>query len=227
MKTKRAKLTKDERDVLILVARGLTNKQISEQLNTSTVKVKTLIHQACTKLEAHNRIQAVFFALRYKIINIRDIFSLEELAELMASLSPETVEKIAQFVRQKPGFRKLPPDNEQALHEAIEQDTILTKREKDVLALVAHGLTNQEIADKLCTSTSTVRTFLYKASIKLEARSRAQAFISAVKKGAVNIDEVFPLHELVELLASLGPEAMETIAQLLRQKLEQERLIKA
>lgn len=160
MKTTRAKLTKDERDVLILVARGLTNQQISEQLNTSTVKVKTSIHQACTKLEAHNRIQAVFFALRYKIINIRDIFSLEELAELMASLSPETVEKIAQFIRQKPKGGKIPPDNEQALHEAIEQDTILTKREKDVLALVAHGLTNQEIADRLCTSTSTVRTFL-------------------------------------------------------------------
>ena len=227
MNTKRVTLTQGEREALILVARGLTNQEIAKQLKVSTLKVKTLIHQACTKLEAHNRIQAVFFALRYKIINIRDIFTLEELAELMASLSPETVEKIAQFVRQKPGFRKLPPDSAQILHAAIEKDTILTKREKDVLALVAHGLTNQEIADKLCTSTSTVRTFLYKASIKLEARSRAQAFISAVKKGAVSIDEVFPLHELVELLASLGPEAMETIAQLLRKKLEQERLARA
>src|SRR4030042_6388057 len=139
MNTKRVTLTKGEREALILVARGLTNQEIAKQLKVSTLKVKTLIHQACTKLEAHNRIQAVFFALRYKIINIRDIFSLEELAELMASLTPETVEKIAQFIRQKPGFRKLPPDNEQALHEAIEQDTILTKREKAVLALVAHG----------------------------------------------------------------------------------------
>jgi DNA-binding NarL/FixJ family response regulator len=227
MNAKRVALNKGEREVLILVARGLTNQEIAKQIKASTLKVKTLIHQACTKLEAHNRIQAVFFALRYKIINIRDIFTLEELAELMASLSPESVEKIAQFVRQKPGFRKLPPDSAQILHAAIGKDTILTKREKDVLALVAHGFTNQEIADKLCTSTSTVRTFLYKASIKLEARSRAQAFISAVKKGAVSIDEVFPLHELVELLASLGPEAMETIAQLLRQKLEQERLIRS
>jgi DNA-binding NarL/FixJ family response regulator len=227
MKATKVKLTKDEQNVLTLVARGLTNQQIAEQLNTSTIKVKTLIHQACTKLEAHNRIQAVFFALRYKIINIRDIFTLEELVELMATLSPDTIEKIAYFIRQKAGVRKFPPDSEQILHEAIEKDTILTKREKDVLALVAHGLTNQEIADRLCTSTSTVRTFLYKACTKLEARSRAQAFISAVKKGAVSIDEVFPLHELVELLASLGPEAMETLAQLLRQRLEQERLIKA
>jgi DNA-binding NarL/FixJ family response regulator len=227
MKATKVKLTKDEQNVLTLVARGLTNQQIAEQLNTSTIKVKTLIHQACTKLEAHTRIQAVFFALRYKIINIRDIFTLEELVELMATLSPDTIEKIAYFIRQKAGVRKFPPDSEQILHEAIEKDTILTKREKDVLALVAHGLTNQEIADRLCTSTSTVRTFLYKACTKLEARSRAQAFISAVKKGAVSIDEVFPLHELVELLASLGPEAMETLAQLLRQRLEQERLIKA
>lgn len=224
MKTTIVTLTKDERNVLILVGRGLTNQQIAEQLNTSTIKVKAIIHQACTKLNAHNRIQAVFLALQYKSINIRDMFSLEELAELMTSLSPDTVEKIAQFIRQKPEAGKLPSDSEQMLYAAIEKDTILTKREKDVLALVAHGLTNQEIADRLCTSTSTVRTFLYQACTKLEARSRAQAFISAVKKGAVNINEVFPLQELVELLSSLGPEAMETIAQLLRERLEQKRL---
>ena len=69
-----------------------------------------------------------------------------------------------------------------------------------------------------------MRTFLYQACAKLEARNRAQAFISAVKQRAINVGEVFSLDELVELLASLGPESVKTIARLLSQNVEQERL---
>jgi hypothetical protein len=65
-----------------------------------------------------------------------------------------------------------------------------------------------------------VRTFLYQACHKLGASNRAQAFISAVKRRAINVDEVFSLDEMVELLDSLGPEAMETVAQQLRHKLD-------
>ena len=218
-----ATLTKGERDVLLLVARGLTNQEIADQLGTSTSAVKTLIYQTCNKLEARNRIEAVLFAIRQGIINVDEIFSLDELVELLASLGPEVVETIAQLLT-KFDKERLLSTSEQIPQVEKTQDSTLTKRERDVLVLVARGLTNQEIADQLCTSISTVRTFLYQASIKLEASNRAQAFIAAIRRGAVNVDEVFSLDELVELLASLGPEAMETVAQQLRQKLEQERL---
>ena len=224
MKRKDSILTKEERDVLILVARGLTNEEIAERLSISTNKVKTFLHQACVKLKAHNRIEAVFFALRHGGINLREVFSINELAELLASLGPEAVGTIAQLMSPKLEHGYLPTGDKQLFHKGREKDNILTKREQDVLILVAHGLTNEEIADKLCTSTSTVRTFLYQACAKLEARNRAQAFISAVKQRAINVGEVFSLDELVELLASLGPESVEKIARLLRQKLEQERL---
>ena len=224
MKRKDSILTKEERDVLVLVARGMTNEEITEHLHISTNKVKTFLHQACVKLKAHNRIEAVFFALRHGDINLHEIFSLHELADLLASLGPESVGTIAQLVSQKLEHGRLPTYDKQVLHLEKKQDSILTKREQDVLILVAHGLTNEEIADKLCTSTSTVRTFLYQACTKLQARNRAQAFISAVKQRAINVGDVFSLDELVELLASLGPESVETISRLLRQKLEQERL---
>ena len=224
MKRKDPILTKEERDVLILVARGLTNEEIAERLSISTNKVKTFLHQACVKLKAHNRIEAVFFALRHGDINLREVFSLNELSELLASLGPEAVGTIAQLVSQKLEHGHLPTNEKQILNLGGEQDSILTKRERDVLILVARGLTNEEIADHLCTSISTVRTFLYQACTKLQARNRAQAFISAVKQRAINVGEVFSLDELVELLASLGPESVEKIARLLRQKLEQERL---
>jgi DNA-binding NarL/FixJ family response regulator len=219
-----ATLTKGERDVLLLVARGLTNQEIADQLGTSTSAVKTFIYQACIKLKAHNRIESVLFAIRQGIINVNEIFSLDELAELLASLGPEVMETIAQLLRQKFDDERLLSRSGQIPQVEKTQDSTLTKRERDVLVLVARGLTNQEIADQLCTSISTVRTFLYQACQKLEASNRAQAFIAAVRRGAVNVDEVFSLDELVELLDSLGPDAMETVAQQLRQKLEQQRL---
>ena len=214
-------LTSGERDVLVLVARGLTNQEIAGQLDTSTSAVKTSIHQACSKLKAHNRIEAVLSAIRQRIVNVEDIYSSDELAELLGSIGPESVERLAHLLRQTLKKGRLPASSEQILHTDKPKDSILTKREREALVLVARGMTNQEIADHLCTSVSTVRTFLYQACHKLEAGNRAQAFISALRQGALNVDEVFSLGELVELLDSLGPEAMETVAQQLRHKLEQ------
>jgi DNA-binding NarL/FixJ family response regulator len=223
VKPKPSALTLREKEVLVLVARGLTNQEIADQIRTTAGKIKTLLHQACVKLGAHNRIEAVRLAMSQQVIKVDDIFSLDELAEFLGSLGPDAVETIAQLMRRK--FDHRHPDllTTQIPSRDEKQDDILTQREREVLALVARGLSNQEIAEQLYMSTSSVRTFLYQACVKLEASTRAQAFISAIRRGAVSVDEVFTLDELVELLNSLGPEAMENVAQTLRRKLEQER----
>jgi DNA-binding CsgD family transcriptional regulator len=105
---------------------------------------------------------------------------------------------------------------------AEQPDTLLTQREREVLALVARGLTNQEIAEDLFTSTSTVKLCLHHACIKLGARNRAQAVIKALRQGALHSEDVYSLNELVDLLASWGPEAIETVAKLLKQKIQQD-----
>ena len=127
---------------------------------------------------------------------------------------------IAQLLRREVDEEDLFAEGEQALHLEEPRDGTLTRREREALVLVARGMTNREIADQLCTSVSTVRTFLYQACLKLEAGNRAQAFISALRRRAINVDEVFTLDELVEFLDTLGPEAMETVAERLRQRLE-------
>jgi DNA-binding CsgD family transcriptional regulator len=104
------------------------------------------------------------------------------------------------------------------------RDAALTERERQVLALVGRGHTNQEIADQLFTSTSTVKLCLHQACVKLGARNRAQAVITALKRGAFDTQEMYSLDELSDLLASLGPEVLETIAQVLKQKLGQPEL---
>lgn len=97
-------------------------------------------------------------------------------------------------------------------------NTILTPREREVVSLVGRGLTNQEIGRQLCITTSAVKISLHQASTKLKARNRAQLVILALKKGAVDPRELYSIEELTDLLAYLGPEAMETITQLIKQR---------
>jgi len=51
----------------------------------------------------------------------------------------------------------------------------ISKREYEVLELIAQGLSNQEIADRLFVSTSTVKTHVSNVLAKLDARRRTQA----------------------------------------------------
>jgi DNA-binding NarL/FixJ family response regulator len=62
----------------------------------------------------------------------------------------------------------------------------LTQREREVLALVAHGLTNDEIATRLALSPATARTHVSRSMAKLGARDRAQLVVIAYQTGLVS-----------------------------------------
>ena len=59
----------------------------------------------------------------------------------------------------------------------------LTPREHEVMALVALGLSNSEIAEWLAVSPATVRTHVSRAMVKLHARDRAQLVVLAYETG--------------------------------------------
>jgi DNA-binding NarL/FixJ family response regulator len=61
----------------------------------------------------------------------------------------------------------------------------VTDREREVLTLVAHGLSNVEIAERLTLSLATVKTHVSRLLSKLHARDRAQLVIVAYKTGLV------------------------------------------
>ncbi|HXW79145.1 MAG TPA: response regulator transcription factor [Acidimicrobiales bacterium] len=61
----------------------------------------------------------------------------------------------------------------------------LTEREREVLALVAQGLSNEEIAAKLYLSPLTAKTHVSRAMTKLGARDRAQLVVTAYETGLV------------------------------------------
>jgi DNA-binding NarL/FixJ family response regulator len=61
----------------------------------------------------------------------------------------------------------------------------LTDREREVMALVAEGLTNDEIAGRLFLSPATARTHVSRTMIKLGARDRTQLVVLAYESGLV------------------------------------------
>ncbi|WKZ60415.1 MAG: LuxR C-terminal-related transcriptional regulator [Cyclobacteriaceae bacterium] len=68
-----------------------------------------------------------------------------------------------------------PQSGEFKVNERILLETGISKREHEVLELMAKGLTNQEIADKLFVSLNTVKTHTANLFVKLEAKRRTQA----------------------------------------------------
>jgi DNA-binding NarL/FixJ family response regulator len=61
----------------------------------------------------------------------------------------------------------------------------LTEREREVVALVAEGLSNDEIAARLVLSPATAKTHVSRAMVKLAARDRAQLVVLAYETGLV------------------------------------------
>jgi DNA-binding NarL/FixJ family response regulator len=91
-----------------------------------------------------------------------------------ALLSPSVTRRlIAEFAA-----RAKQPPNSAALE-------ALTDREREVMALAAGGLSNEQIAERLVVSIATAKTHVSRAMVKLGVRDRAQLVVLAFETGLV------------------------------------------
>jgi two-component system response regulator DegU len=69
-----------------------------------------------------------------------------------------------------------------------EDERVITKREEEVLQLIADGCSTPEVASRLFISQKTVKNHLASIYQKLDARDRTQAVVQAVRMGIIRLD---------------------------------------
>jgi len=92
-----------------------------------------------------------------------------------ALLAPNVTRRLIEHFVRQPGPLHTPPETLEAL----------TVREREVLALIAAGLSNTEIAGRLVMSVPTAKTHVSRILAKLRARDRAQLVVIAYQSGLV------------------------------------------
>jgi DNA-binding NarL/FixJ family response regulator len=163
-------------DIRMPVLDGLeATRQIAAEQQLAAVKVLIL-----TTFESD---EYVFEALRAGASGflLKDAEPIELLqavrvvADGDALLSPSVTRRLISEFLAAPEHRPSPP----------EQLDVLTGREREVMALVARGLSNDRIAELLTISPATAKTHVSRAMVKLDCRDRAQLVVLAYQTGLV------------------------------------------
>jgi DNA-binding NarL/FixJ family response regulator len=128
----------------------------------------------------YGALQAGASGFLLKDARARDLLSaIRIVAEGDALIAPAVMRRpVAEFVRHSPSRREAGPSLDG-----------VTDREVEVLVLVARGLSNGEIAERLSVSLATAKTHVARLLTKLQARDRAQLVVAAYETGLVRPSE--------------------------------------
>jgi DNA-binding NarL/FixJ family response regulator len=165
-------------DVLLLdlVMPGPSGVQVIEQLATTAPDVRVLV------LTIYADDEHVFPALRagaygylLKESGSNELIQgIRDVADGRSPLDPAVAGRVLRRMAQTP---------------PVPASDALTKREQDVLALVAEGLSNKAIAARLSLSERTVRSHVSTILTKLGLSSRTEAALHALRSGLVPLED--------------------------------------
>lgn len=105
---------------------------------------------------------------------------------LLKSAPQEEISRAVEMVHHN--TRYIPPRIAQRLSEAVSHEE-LSQREHEVLTLVANGLTNKEIAQRLFISDKTARNHVTSCLVKLGANDRTEAVTKAISRGLLRLPD--------------------------------------
>ncbi|HTH53994.1 MAG TPA: response regulator transcription factor [Edaphobacter sp.] len=118
-----------------------------------------------------------------------EVFSAMKAGAMAYVLKTAPMEQVINAIRAvHAGERSIPHHIAQQLAQRALRIELST-REREILQLVAQGMKNKEIADKLCISEFTARNHVISLLEKLGTRDRTEATAVAIKRGLVRIEE--------------------------------------
>ncbi len=171
------KLKRSKPDVLLLDI-NMPKKngiQVLEEIKKNKINVKVLI------LTVHNEVEYLLKAVDIGVDGY--IMKDSESAELKKAIN--AVMKGESYIQPK----LIPALNNRLVARDVDKEKLksLTKREIDVLILVANGMFNKEIAIKLNISERTVKNHISNIFKKLDVSDRTQAAVFAIKNDIVKL----------------------------------------
>ena len=122
----------------------------------------------------------------YLLKNVRPEQLFEDIRGVMrgeAPIAPAVATKLLEALR----TGGIPVRGQPARRRRAE-DTVLTRRESEILQLVAAGMSNKEIANELTITEGTVKNHVHNALEKLHLTNRVQAAAYAVRQGMTSPD---------------------------------------
>lgn len=119
-----------------------------------------------------------------------DVFRALRAGAMAYILKSAPLEQVIEAIRTvHAGGRSVPPHIAQQLVDRVARNP-LSARELEILRLVARGLKNREIADRLYISENTVRNHVISCLEKLGVRDRTEATAVAIRQGLVQLEEI-------------------------------------
>ena len=156
---------------------GMDGLEATERLTELGVPVRILILTTFDVDEyVHRALRAGASGFLLKDTSPKDLLeAIRVVAEGEALLAPSVTRRLIEEFVSRPGTTPVDLD-------ALDS---LTEREREVLALVGKGMSNQEIAEYLVVSPTTSKTHVSRIMTKLNARDRAQLVVVAYETGLV------------------------------------------
>lgn len=102
-----------------------------------------------------------------------------------AIIDPSMLPKLMSRLRASPAIGRAGSEQGTVPLDAPQVETPLTERELEVVRLVAEGMTNQEIGERLFISPTTVKTHVQNITHKLNVSDRTQAAVHSVRMGLI------------------------------------------
>lgn len=167
---------------LVLMDTDLSDHEVIEvipQITHSSPKVKVaMLTDSVDEEKLFSCVEAGAKGYLIKNLSIADLVkSIDLVAKGRVVISPLLSEK---FVDEFTVLR------EEKRERGIEGESALSERETEIIALIARGYTNKEIAQRLCIAENTAKVHVKNILVKLELRNRQQAAAYAAKQGLLS-----------------------------------------